>query len=146
MKVCCQLVIMVIYLCHNYIHTALTYSIPIILINWLSILWTNSTMDAEISKLAEVLSVYILYAHMHRKEDFCYPIFIINKNKIHRKEMHWAFPMELVHLRSKFFMSLYVSAVWGRGWENCSKAGFRNVKNIIWIWRINNIYWLLLDG
>lgn len=68
-------------------------------------------MDAEISKLAEVLSVYILYAHMHRKEDFCYPIFIINKNKIHRKEMHWAFPMELVHLRSKFFMSLYVSAV-----------------------------------
>lgn len=107
MKVYCQLVIMAIYLCHNYIHTALTYIIPVILINSLSILWSNSTMDAQISKLANLLSAHILYAHMHRKDNFCYPVFIIKKNKIHCKEMHWAL-MELVCLTSKFFMSLSI--------------------------------------
>jgi len=49
-------------LCHNYIHTASTYTVAVVLINWLSVLWTNSTMDAQISKQAKILSTHILYA------------------------------------------------------------------------------------
>lgn len=145
MKVYCQLVIMAIYLCHNYIHTALTYIIPVILINSLSILWSNSTMDAQISKLANLLSAHILYAHMHRKDNFCYPVFIINKNKILTAKKcigHW-WNLYVLDLN---FSCCCLSAVWGGGWEDCSKAGFWSVKNVIWIWRINNIYWLLPDG